>query len=182
MIMSEDNMHIEVLGSDVLRQKAEPISEINDELLDFADHMLETMYEAPGVGLAAPQVGRSIRLIVVDVAFREEDEYGERKRDPKIMFNPIITPVEGCGLVEDEEGCLSVPDVFANVSRPEAINLEYQNEDGEIISLTNVDGFLARVVQHEVDHLNGVLFVDKISPAERALNASKLKKIARGRS
>jgi len=175
-------LDIKVLGEDVLRKKAEPVSEITPDLLELAQHMLETMYDAPGVGLAAPQVGKSIRLVVVDPDYREEDEYGERKRNPMILFNPEITPAGDAISEEDEEGCLSVPDIYATVTRPNKIHLKYMNTEGETVEMQNVDGFLARVIQHECDHLEGVLFVDKISPAERALNASKLKKLARRKS
>jgi len=175
-------LDIKVLGEDVLRKKAEPVSEITPDLLELAQQMLDTMYEAPGVGLAAPQVGKSIRLVVVDPDYREEDEYGERKHNPIILFNPEITPADDAEPEEDEEGCLSVPDIYASVTRPDKIHLKYLNTDGETVEMQNVDGFLPRVVQHECDHLDGVLFVDKISAAERALNASKLKKLARRKS
>jgi peptide deformylase len=172
-------LDIHTIGDSVLRKRAEPIPEITPELVELAHQMLQTMYDAPGVGLAAPQVGHSIRLVVCDVAFREEDEEGNPKKDPMILFNPEITPVADCGLEEDEEGCLSVPEIFARVNRPTHIHLKYQNEKGEQVVMNNLGGFLARCVQHEVDHLNGVLFVDKMNPKDRILLSGKLKKMAR---
>lgn len=168
---------INIYGDEVLRKKAQPISEITPDLVQLAHDMLETMYEAPGIGLAAPQIGRDIRLVVVDIT-REDDE----TRDPIILFNPEITPVEDdVKVVPYEEGCLSVPDIYADVMRPERIHIRYQNEKGEWVERKNVDGLLARCFQHEIDHLNGVLFVDKISASDRALNQSRLRKMAKSR-
>jgi len=168
---------INIYGDEVLRKKARPIEEITPELVRLAQDMLETMYEAPGIGLAAPQIGKDIRLVVVDIT-REDDE----KRDPIILFNPEIEPEEGENpVVPYEEGCLSVPDVYADVMRPERICVRYQNEKGESVERRNIDGLLARCLQHEVDHLNGVLFVDKISASDRALNQSRLRKMAKSR-
>lgn len=165
---------ISTYGSSVLRKKSEPIKEITPELLELARNMLETMYKANGVGLAAPQVGKNIRLVVMDFGKEEED------RNPIILFNPEVEPEADCDSEETtEEGCLSVPDIWANVSRPSSVHLTYTNEAGEIVDMRNVVGKLARCAQHELDHLNGVLFVDKISIADRAMNASKLKKMAK---
>ncbi|MGL1935886.1 MAG: peptide deformylase [Fibrobacterales bacterium] len=166
-------LDIKKYGSTVLRKKAEAVSEVTPELVTFAEDMLETMYDAPGVGLAAPQVGRSIQLIVVDVSKTEENN------EPYIIFNPEITPVEGCETDIGEEGCLSVPDIYAEVERPSVITLTGLNERGESIEFKEVDGFLARCFQHEVDHLNGALFVDKINATSKAMLKSKLKKMAK---
>ena len=161
-------------GSAILRKKSEPIEEITPELVKLAGDMLETMYNANGVGLAAPQVGKNIRLVVMDLE-KEEDE-----RKPIILFNPEVILEEGDNPKEsEEEGCLSVPDVWANVLRPSRVRLTYTNENGELVELNNVTGKLARCAQHELDHLNGILFVDKISIADRAINASKLRKMAK---
>jgi len=165
---------ISIYGSPVLRKKAEPVKEITPELVKLAHNMLETMYKANGVGLAAPQVGKGIRLVVIDLSKEEEE------RRPMILFNPEVAPEEGENPVEtDEEGCLSVPDVWANVSRPGRVHLTYTNEKGERVVLKNITGKFARCAQHEQDHLNGVLFVDKISIADKAMNSSKLKKMAK---
>jgi peptide deformylase len=166
---------ISVYGSSVLRKKAEPVEEITPELVELARNMLETMYKANGVGLAAPQVGKNIRLIVIDLSKEEEE------RNPIILFNPEVVPEEGDNPMEsDEEGCLSVPDIWAKVSRRSRVHLTYINENGETIEMRDVTGKLARCAQHEQDHLNGILFVDKISIADRAINASKLRKMAKG--
>jgi len=165
---------ISIYGSAILRKKAEPVKEITPELVELAHNMLETMYKANGVGLAAPQVGKNIRLVVVDLA-KDEEEH-----KPIILFNPEVVPEEGENPVEtDEEGCLSVPDVWANVSRPGRVSITYTNENGENVVLKNITGKFARCAQHEQDHLNGVLFVDKISIADKAMNATKLKKMAK---
>jgi peptide deformylase len=165
---------LSIYGNHGLRKKSEPIAEITPELVELAHNMLETMYKANGVGLAAPQIGKNIRLVVIDLS-KEEDE-----RDPIILFNPEVEPeAHDNPLVSDEEGCLSVPDIWANVSRPTFVHLKYTNEKGEVIDLHNVSGKLARCAQHELDHLNGILFVDKISFSDRAINASKLKRMAK---
>jgi len=165
---------ISIYGSQILRKKAEPVKDITPELVELAHNMLETMYNANGVGLAAPQVGKNIRLVVVDLSKEEEE------RKPIILFNPEVVPEEGENPLEtDEEGCLSVPEVWANVSRPGRVRLTYTNEMGERVVLQNITGKFARCAQHEQDHLNGILFVDKISVADKAMNATKLKKMAK---
>jgi len=167
---------INTYGSSVLRKKSEPVKEITPELVELAQNMLETMYKANGVGLAAPQVGKNIRLVVIDLA-KDEEEH-----NPIILFNPEVEPEDGDNPLESqEEGCLSVPDIWANVSRPSRVRLSYTNEKGERVALQNVTGKLGRCAQHELDHLNGILFVDKISNADRAMNASKLKRMAKGK-
>ena len=167
---------ISTYGSSVLRKKSESVKKITPELVELAQNMLETMYKANGVGLAAPQIGKNIRLVVIDLA-KDEEEH-----EPIILFNPEVEPEGGDNPLESgEEGCLSVPDIWANVSRPSHVHLTYTNEKGETIDMRNVTGKLARCVQHELDHLNGILFVDKISTADRAINESKLKKMAKGK-
>ncbi len=159
---------VKIYGEKVLRKNAEPVSKITPELKKLAEDMLETMYAAPGIGLAAPQVGESIRLMVVDV--RE----GEEPQNPYIFFNPEI--VEKKGSYIDEEGCLSFPGIYANVPRFEEIEVSALNENGEEFQI-KADGMLARCIQHELDHLNGVLFIDKLSPTDKLLLKSKLKKL-----
>jgi peptide deformylase len=167
-------LSISTYGSSVLRKKSEPVKEITPDLVELAQNMLETMYKANGVGLAAPQVGKNIRLVVIDLA-KEEEEH-----KPIILFNPEVEPEDGDNPLESsEEGCLSVPDIWANVSRPSRVHLTYINEKSERVDMQNVTGKLARCAQHELDHLNGILFVDKISTADRAMNASKLKRMAK---
>jgi len=160
-----------VYGNSVLRKRAKPVTSVSPALKRLADEMLESMYASNGIGLAAPQIGESVRLIVVDVG-------GEEKRDPRVFFNPEI--VSSSGEAVAEEGCLSVPDVWADVTRPETITLKALDYDGNPVELKNLDGLLARCIQHEIDHLEGVLFVDKISATDRLMNEPKLKKMARG--
>ena len=159
-------------GSQVLRKRAEPVAAVTPELQRLADEMLQTMYDAGGVGLAAPQVGESCRLFVMDVA-RE----GEAPQ-PYVFFNPEIVTASAKKEAA-EEGCLSIPDVWAEVTRPEAITVRALDRDGNPFELQDVHGLFARCVQHEMDHLEGVLFVDKISATDRMLNDGRLKKMAR---
>lgn len=162
---------IYLYGQKVLRKRAQEVAAVTPELAKLADDMLETMYKSLGVGLAAPQVAHSIRLIVVDTAGEEE------AKRPIIMFNPVVSVKKG--KCTAEEGCLSVPGVWADVDRPEIISVEYLDKSGKPQVLKDIDGLLARCIQHEIDHLDGVLFVDKISPTDRTLNESKLKKLSK---
>ncbi len=132
------------------------IQKITPELCRFAKEMVETMYLAEGVGLAAPQVGKNIRLIVVDVSGPE------RRDDLKILFNPKIIPVQDAGFIEREEGCLSVADYRAKVKRYAQVFLEAFDSNGDSISF-EAEGLLAVCLQHEIDHLDGKLFIDRIS-------------------
>lgn len=162
---------ISIYGQKVLRKRAENIEKVTPELLKLAEDMLETMYDSAGIGLAAPQIGKSIRLIVVDVTGEEEE------KKPLILFNPVVTfPTDKATA---EEGCLSVPGIWADVERPETITVEAIGKNGKPFTLKNISSILARCIQHEIDHLNGVLFVDKISNTDRTLNQSKLKKLAK---
>ena len=162
---------IYLYGTKVLRKRAQEVAKVTPELAKLAEDMLETMYKSAGIGLAAPQVGHSIRLIVVDITGEEEE------KKPTFMFNPVVTVTKGeCSA---EEGCLSVPGVWADVERPETITVEFLDKQGKPSALRNIDGLLARCIQHEIDHLNGVLFVDKISNTDRTLNEGKLKKMAK---
>lgn len=169
-------LEIKIYGNPVLREKCTPVPEVTPELVELAHNMLETMYDAPGCGLAAPQVGKTIRLVVIDCAIPDEED-----PEPYIMFNPEWEAEEDAEEVVHEEGCLSIPDVWGDVHRQSKIRVTYTDENGERKEMRNVEGLLARCVQHETDHLNGELFVDKISVSDRALNASKLKKLAKGK-
>jgi peptide deformylase len=143
---------IRINGDEILRKKCRAVDEIKDRELVLLDDMLETMYAAEGVGLAAPQVGILKRLVVIDV--------GE---GPVKLVNPEI--VENEGDVVDYEGCLSVPGEQGNVIRPETVKVKALNEKGEKIEITG-SGLLARALCHEIDHLDGVLFIDKVIPEE----------------
>ena len=161
-----------IYGEMILRQPAREVEKIDNEMVILANDMLETMYNAPGVGLAAPQVGKSVRLIVVDVKNYEEDE-----KEPYILFNPKVVETEG--LSDDQEGCLSFPGITMNVVRPEYVTVKAKNVEGKPILLDKIDGLLSRCIQHEIDHLGGKLFVDKISKADKLLLAGRLKKLTR---
>jgi peptide deformylase len=152
-----------------LRRKSEPVEKITDELRQLAADMLETMYDEPGIGLAAPQVGHAIRLIVVDTDWTEE---GVDKK-PGVFVNPEI--VESSGKVVWNEGCLSVPDLNAEVERAEAVVLRALDLEGREVVET-VSGLRAVCFQHELDHLDGVLFIDRISRLKRNLYVGKRKK------
>jgi peptide deformylase len=154
-----------------LKVKAKPVAAVDDDVRRLMDDMLETMYLAPGIGLAAPQVGVARRVIVVDVA-RE----GEPRQPTKIANPEILWRSEE--LVTFSEGCLSLPEQYADVERPRAIKLrylDYQNEVREI----EIEGLLATCIQHEMDHLEGILFVDHISPLKRNIILRKLAKAKR---
>ena len=161
-----------IYGNRVLRKTAEEVKEVTPELATLAEDMLETMYEAPGIGLAAPQVGKSIRLIVIDIKRYEEDE-----KDPIILFNPEIKDYSGT--CKEEEGCLSFPGIRAMVERPEVITVEAIDKNGQNFTLENIDGLISRCIQHEMDHLDGKLFVDKIGDIDKLLLAGRLKKLAK---
>lgn len=152
----------------VLRKETEKIVTFDDNLAKLVDDMAETMYDAPGIGLAAPQIGKSIKLIVVDTS---EDKEGEKEYMP--LINPEIIAKEGKQL--DEEGCLSVPELTANVKRYLKITVAYQDLQGQPHELSIEDRF-AVVLQHEIDHLNGILFIDHLSPLKRSLYKKKVKK------
>jgi peptide deformylase len=147
-------LDIHKLGDRVLRQPAKRVNKVDDELRQTVIEMLQTMYTADGVGLAAPQVGLHKQLIVID------SEPENPAVPPLILINPEIKG-HGKVLAKDQEGCLSVPGVYMDVERPDTVEISYKDENGRPRQL-KADGFLARVIQHEMDHLNGVLFVDRI--------------------
>ncbi|MCR9219366.1 MAG: peptide deformylase [Alphaproteobacteria bacterium] len=153
----------------VLKRKAQPVAAVTDEERRLLDDMLETMYDAPGIGLAAPQVGVSKRMLVVDVA-RE----GEAPQ-PMKLINPEILETSD-DLAAYEEGCLSFPDQFAEVKRPAAVRIAYLDETGEAREI-KAEGLLATCLQHEIDHLDGVVFVDHISQLKRTMILRKLQKL-----
>jgi peptide deformylase len=158
-------------GHSMLRVRCEAVTEFNDELKQFALEMLATMIENEGVGLAAPQVNRPIRLLVVGVPMKDSEEF-----TTMAVVNPEV--VESSGEWEYEEGCLSIPDVRDNITRAEKIKLRYQDIDGKE-QVIEADGLLGRVLLHEIDHLNGILFVDHLSPVRRVLHSGKLKRLVR---
>ena len=152
-----------------LREKSKPIAEITDEIRVLAEDMLEVMYDEPGIGLAAPQVGEQVRLIVIDTDWTEEDA----EKNPLVLVNPEITAREGS--ITWTEGCLSVPDFQADVERSESVTLEAQDLEGEGVRI-EATGLQAVCFQHEIDHLDGVLFIDHISRLKREMYVRKRKK------
>lgn len=158
---------IRLLGDPVLRQPAEPVAAVDDEIRQLIDEMLETMYAADGVGLAAPQIGISRRVIVVDVNDDDVPAFG--------MVNPVI--VERSAEVErGEEGCLSIPGLKEIVERSARVVVEGLDRDGTPRRI-EADGLLARALQHEVDHLDGILFLDRVSPLKRQMLLKRWQKI-----
>ncbi len=155
-----DNPPLEIfkLGSKTLRTEAKRISKVDNQIRNLAKEMLQSMYSAKGIGLAGPQVGISKELLVIDINF--EDSAAE----PLILINPEITAF-GSTLNSYEEGCLSIPGVYLNVVRPSTIKLKFRDEMGRPRKM-NADGLLARCIQHEVDHLKGVLFIDRVTSTE----------------
>lgn len=152
-----------------LKERCAPVEEITDEIRQLAADMTETMYAAPGVGLAAPQVGRSLRLLVMDPGVQE----GER--NPRVLINPQLEPL-GEVIVSEQEGCLSVPLGYrADVPRFSKVRLRARGLDGTPID-EELEGFPAVVLQHEVDHLDGTLFIDRVSHLRRSLYDAKVKK------
>lgn len=154
-----------------LKQIAQPVERVDDNIRRLMDDMLETMYAAPGVGLAAPQVGRLVRVIVVDVAEKEEPP------QPYRMANPVVTRASDQKRVMNE-GCLSLPDFYADVERPDTITVSYIDENNEPRTL-ETEGMLATCIQHEIEHLEGVLFVDHLSLVKRNIILRKLQKAKR---
>jgi len=153
----------------ILKQKARPVEAVDDRLITLMNDMLETMYKAPGIGLAAPQVGVSERIVVIDIGKTEAE------RQPIKMINPeIIWASEEENTYE--EGCLSVPENYAKVVRPRQVRVRYRDETFAKIEL-DADGLLATVIQHELDHLNGVLFIDHLSSLKRHMILRKVAKL-----
>ena len=158
----------------VLKQKAATIDTIDDHVKTLINDMFETMYRANGIGLAANQVGKGLSLTVIDASDSEDTDSSAKL----VMINPII---EAYSEEEEEfeEGCLSLPSLNDTVIRPSAIQVRFYDEN-MIEHVREVDGLLARVMQHEIDHLNGIYFFERLSPIRRTLANSKLKKISRG--
>lgn len=160
-------------GNDVLKKKAKKITEITDDDIKLIHDMFDTMHHANGIGLAANQVGELKQILVVDVS----DLEAGKGIKPLVVINPEILEEEGES--EYEEGCLSIPEIREKVWRPEKIRLRYNDVNMKVIE-TEADGILARVLQHEIDHLNGILFLDHLTAAKRTLLRAKLSKITRG--
>ena len=157
-------MKIVTYPDPVLMRKAAPIEEIDNEICEIAQKMLDTMYDACGIGLAAPQVGLSKRLVVLDATGQKTGE--------RVFINPQI--IEERGETVEEEGCLSFPDVMGNVKRSQYVTVTAYNLEGKKLEI-EAEGLLSRVWQHEIDHINGRLFIEMMTPASRIANQQKIK-------
>lgn len=159
----------------ILREKAEKVEKFDQELKDFTDSMLATMYNADGIGLAANQVGDRRAIYTVDINTGSDDK---ADYSPIVMINPTIISFAD-EITTYQEGCLSIPKYYEDVDRPEAVQVQYTDVDMKLHTL-EADDILARVIQHEYDHLKGILFFDRISQMNRVLGKKKLNKIKRG--
>ena len=177
---------IVIYGDPVLRKKGKDIVKITDEIRAFAQDMIETMHEAHGVGLAAQQVGEAIQLTVIDVSDAENrpsrmwidgEEVDPKEHMPLILINPQLELSRETEI--GPEGCLSFPEITADISRAERAKVTALDLEGKPVSF-EAEGLLSRAVQHETDHLNGILFIDRMSSASKVTLASKLKKLASG--
>ena len=177
---------IVIYGDPVLRKKGKDIVKITDEIRAFAQDMIETMHEAHGVGLAAQQVGEAIQLTVIDVSDTENrpsrmwidgEEVDPKEHMPLILINPQLELSRETEI--GPEGCLSFPEVTADISRAERVKVTALDLEGKPVSF-EAEGLLSRAIQHETDHLNGILFIDRMSSATKVTLGSKLKKLAAG--
>jgi peptide deformylase len=157
-------LNVRKYGDPMLRRRAEALRDVTPDIRRLAADMIDTMYDEAGLGLAAPQIGVALRLIVIG---------DERGRDPRALLNPVIT--EQGGEVTAEEGCLSIPGIFAEVPRAEWVTIEATDLDGAPVTV-RARGLLARAYQHELDHLDGVLFIDRLDPATRDRIKRRIKK------
>ena len=176
------DLQLQFFGTPVLRQRADEVERPTPELHALAEQMLEVMYAERGVGLAAEQVGRTERLFVIDIPPSSDiDERGERENPevsmPLVCINPVIKS-HSEETQRGPEGCLSFPGITADVERWQEIEVSFMDLEGNQVEL-QAKGLLARAYQHELDHLNGVLFIDHISPVKKALLDSKLKRLAK---
>jgi len=162
-----------ILPDPLLRQQSKPVETVDSEIQRLADDMLETMYDAPGIGLAAIQIGVARRMLVIDLS-RDDEE-----NKPQVFINPEILKVSD-EVSTYEEGCLSIPDYYAEVERPASLTVGYVDRDGKQQTV-EADGLLATCLQHEIDHLNGVLFIDHISRLKRDMVIKKFTKLARAK-
>jgi peptide deformylase len=153
-----------------LREQSKPVDRLSEDDQVLIDNMIETMHGVPGVGLAAPQVGVLKRILVIDITV------GKKPESLLVMVNPEILARDG--EKTEEEGCLSIPDFTAEVTRAATVEVGYQNRLGEQVTLS-ADGLMSKAIQHEMDHLNGILFIDRLSPLKRDMIKRKIKKAIR---
>jgi peptide deformylase len=169
-----DQLPITTYGMDILKKKTKPVKDINIGLIKLVENMFYTMDNADGVGLAAPQVNENISLCVVDISCIEE----YKKLKPVTLINPVI--VDKHGEASKDEGCLSIPEVRGYVTRAEKIFVKFNDFDMKEVT-QEFEGFFARVIQHEIDHLNGVLFIDHLDEDEKKKVAAMLRKIKKNK-
>lgn len=162
-------------GFEVLRKKTKKVTKIDDKFIELVGSMFNTMHKASGIGLAAPQIGSDMALTVIDISRTEEKK--KLKTEPLTLINPVIKDFHG--EITLEEGCLSIPYVRGDVTRPETIYVEYQDLDLNKHYI-ELKGFIARVAQHEIDHLNGVLFIDHLNKEEKKILKPELDLIRKG--
>lgn len=171
------NLPIIAYGDPILKKEADEIEKDSPEIQQLIDDMFETMYNSEGVGLAAPQIGKSLRLFIVDASPFEEDN-PELKDFKKVFINPIIVEEEGKEW-SFNEGCLSIPGIREDVNRLPKITIEYYDRNWNLLEET-FDGIAARIIQHEYDHIEGILFTDHLNPLKRRLLKTKLSNISKG--
>ena len=164
-----------ILPDKQLRLVSKPIEKVTPEIRKLADDMFETMYDAPGIGLAAIQVAQPVRLITMDLAKR--DENGETNREPRVFINPEII-ASSAEMSVYEEGCLSIPEYYEEIERPAKVRVRFTDLDGKVHE-EDAEGLYATCIQHEIDHLNGVLFVDYLSKLKRDRVFKKFEKAAK---
>jgi peptide deformylase len=160
-----------ILPDPLLRQVSRPVETVDAAVRTLADDMLATMYDAPGIGLAAIQVGEPLRMLTIDLSGEDEE------KAPRVFLNPEILSMSD-EISTYEEGCLSIPDYYAEVERPATVTVRYLGLDGKLHE-EEASGLLATCLQHELDHLNGVLFIDHISKLKREMVVKKFTKLAR---
>jgi peptide deformylase len=165
-----------ILPDSMLRKVSAPIGDITPEIRKLAEDMLETMYDAPGIGLAAIQIGEPVRLVTLDVS-KKAEEGEEQAREPMVLINPEVT-WRSEELSSYEEGCLSIPEYYEEVERPARVKIAYRDLDGTAQEI-EADGLLATCLQHEIDHLNGVLFIDYLSRLKRERVTKRFAKAAK---
>ncbi|HYD19818.1 MAG TPA: peptide deformylase [Patescibacteria group bacterium] len=174
---------IYIVPHPVLKRVADPVTDVTDDHRKLIDNMLETMYHAPGIGLAAPQIGQSVRILVLDVdqprSENEDEELPVEKRrgKPQVFVNPEVLWSSDEQNIYDE-GCLSIPGQYAEVERPKQVRVKALNYEGKPFEV-EADGLFATCLQHEIDHLNGILFIDHLSSLKRDMVMRKLKKFTK---
>lgn len=163
-------IRIRIYGDPLLRKTSRGVEAFDEKFSDFVDEMISTMQIEDGVGLASNQVGETLQVAVIDITGGEEE--------PIVLVNPKIT-ARSEEIVEADEGCLSIPGISLPVKRPAVVSVSAQDRNGKPFTIENADGLLARALQHEIDHLNGILFIDHVSALQRTMISGKLKKLVK---